>query len=275
MVFRKRTLRLAAFGGFLVLLLVVLIRSSFLSQTVGRLGVATRAPRQWFFSLSNAVRQAVTLPLRAARIEKDLARLEEQVGTLTQENARLLELERENTELRKELNFIAREKYPVTVAKVIGRISEGGSTLLVLNRGMQGGVEIGLPVITDGILIGKIVNVHKSMSVVAPLTISGVKTAVTFAGSSKTAGILEGELNVNLVMRLIPRDIIVNPGAPIITSGLEEKIPRGLTIGAVARASSSVQDLFQTAYIQTPVHFEEIITVSIVQALTPPLRSGI
>ena len=65
------------------------------------------------------------------------------------------------------------------------------------------------------------------------------------------------------MLHLIPKDIAVEKNMTIITSGLEDKIPRGLIIGQISEIISSPEDLFQSAYLITPIRIEydSIVTV--------------
>lgn len=209
----------------------------------------------------------VTLPRRAAELEQQIAALRGQVQTLTAKQVEVAELRKENAELKKELAFFEKEKYPFTIARVIARTKENGSVFFVVNRGSESNIEVGMPVVSDGVLVGKIIKVNRYTSIVAPLTAAGIKTAATFPGNSATAGIVEGELNVNLVMRFIPKDVTVTSDSSVITSGLEERIPRGLMLGLIAKGESNPQDLFQTAYIRPIVKADEIALVSIISGV--------
>jgi rod shape-determining protein MreC len=234
-----------------------------LSDTLGQ---AARPLLKGLNRLGGGIKRAAVAPFDASKNAQALQSLQSQVRALTAENARLLELERENTELRRELNFIERTKLPVTVARIVGRLSEGGAEFFLLNRGSSEGAVRGAPVIADGVIVGKIVRAQERISVFTPLWTSGEKTAAAFAGSEKTAGIVEGELNVNLRMTLIPKNLALSAGMLIITSGLEERIPRGLLIGRLGRIESGPQELFQTAYLEPAADPKEITIVSILHA---------
>ena len=215
--------------------------------------------------------EVIRLPWRAATLKREVEELRAQIRTLTAERIEAAELRKENEELKNELAFFEKEKYPVTIARVVARVKENGSTFLIVNRGDDNNIEVGMPVVVEGALSGKIVKVNRSTSVVAPLTAFGIKTAATFPGKPATAGIVEGELNVNLLMRFIPKDVAVTADLIVITSGLEERIPRGLTIGLIAKVESNPQDLFQTAYVRPVVKADEIALVSIISGIEDEL----
>lgn len=233
------------------------------TDTVGTAGSPTLTAASGFGQNLKAI---LTAPFRVTRTAAELETLRAQVRQLTSENARRAELESENSELRRELNFFERTQLPYTVARIINRVKEGGAEFFVLNRGADDNVQFGAPIAVDGAIIGKVVKVSDAISIAAPLWTSSMKTAATFAGSEKTAGIVEGELNVNLRMSLIPKDAELHEGMVVITSGLEAGIPRGFVIGLVARITSSQEELFQTAYLTPPAGANEATIVSIIRA---------
>lgn len=210
------------------------------------------------------LRRLIVLPWRAAALEQEATALRARLQALAKGQAEVAELRKENSELRKELAFEEQEKYPLTIARVIARIKENGSTFLIINRGTEQRIVVGMPAISGGALIGKIIKTNRATSVVAPLTAAGIKTAVTFPGNAATAGIVEGELNVNLIARFIPKDIAVNLDNSVITSGLEERIPRGLLVGLIAKIDAAPQDLFQTAYVRPLIKIDALALVSII-----------
>lgn len=212
----------------------------------------------------NAITTVLQAPFIAQQQMKELGDLSRQVQILTVQNAQLLELQTENAALRKTLNFFETQKFPYLVARVIGRIEEGDNIFFIINRGGSGGAAKGQPIVSDGVLIGKIAKVQRSISVVSPLTSAHIKTAAAFAGNDKTDGIIEGELNAGLTMTLIPNDVALKEGMQVITSGLENTIPRGLIIGEIAQIESNPNALFQSADIKPAAALESGAIVSII-----------
>lgn len=221
-------------------------------------------PLSGFFSVQNRFGVWWQAAWNASKLSMETENLKSQVRALTSENARLQELEQENLALRKTLQFTEKEKYPIVVARVIARISESGTPFLLINRGREQGIVLDAPVLADGVLVGKIVKVQANSSYVIPLIATGIKTAATFAGSSKTNGVVEGELNASLMMRLIPKDVAVMQGMNVITSGLEARIPAGLLIGTVERAEANPQELFQTAALKLLISLDEVKLISVI-----------
>lgn len=221
-------------------------------------GFTMRIRRQTFDTV-----RALTAGPRYAR---ELNALRQEFSEVSNENARLLELREENNRLRSILSFQEKNEFLITIARVVGRINEGGTAFFTLNKGSEAGITPGAPVMVNQVFVGKIIRTGAHWSIAAPLTAPGIKTAATLAGYEKNAGILEGELNLGAVLRFIPKDVTVHIGTPVISSGLEEKIFRGLLIGVIERVESQEQDLFQTAYLKTTLRLEDASLVSVIVA---------
>ena len=209
-------------------------------------------------------------PWRIAQLAQEVHNLQSQLQTLREAHARADELERENAELHRALKFTEQARHPLIATRIISHVREGGAFFFILNRGVNDGIEVGAPVIAGSTLIAKIVKVQSQLSIAAPLFTASLKTAATFSGSGKNAGIVEGELNTSMKMTLIPKDIAVNAGMTVITSGLEEKVPRGLLIGTVARTESNKEGLFQTAFLNPAVDPQEVTIVSVAKSYAAP-----
>lgn len=260
------TLRIAILGFIGIPLFFILTYTNLAQNAIAGVDTAVKPATRVLFSLGARLKTATITPFQTFELREEVLDLHAQVRKLTQENARLLELREENLKLRQELAFFESERYPLVVARVVGRIRENNTDFFILNHARNADIEVGVPVLSDGILIGKVIKVRGATSIAVPIVAAKLKTAATFAGIEKTGGIVEGELNVTPVLRLIPKDIAVHTDMPVITSGLEPRIPRGLLIGTVEYIKSDPQELFQVAYLKAPMRFEDVSIVSIVIA---------
>jgi rod shape-determining protein MreC len=195
---------------------------------------------------------------------KEIEKLRQEVRLLNSQLASCQMLISENDTLRQQLHFIEESKFPFSVAKVIGRVNQDGQTLLLLDKGKKNGVEVGLPVIVDkGIIVGKILKVEENKSFLLPSFANQSRLAATFVNQPSTTGLVRGEHNLSLKMEFIPRDVTINQGEIVITSGLEPLIPRGLVIGKIEEVATVSGDLFQSAYLQSLYSLNDLQIVTI------------
>ncbi|MBI5221475.1 MAG: rod shape-determining protein MreC [Candidatus Magasanikbacteria bacterium] len=174
-------------------------------------------------------------------------------------------LEKENSDLRAELNFKAKNKFNLLGAEVIAKNIEAIDQVVILNRGAKDGVKIDQPIIYgDGILIGKIIKAEDSISFARLLNDNQSKIAATVTNSDHSLGVVEGGYGLSIKMNFIPRNENVAIGDQIITSGIELSIPTGLVIGKVAAIENESYQPFQQAVITPAVEYQKVNFISII-----------
>lgn len=158
-----------------------------------------------------------------------------------------------------------REDSRLISARVIGISPDPDHSLMVINRGEVDGVRIGNGVITEkGVFVGKVVSMTAfSSSIRLPID-SGSKVIATFASSTPSRGIVEGQFQVGLRMNLIPNTESLTIGTPVVTSGLEPGIPRGFLIGSIRDTQSQPTNLFKSASLEPALDYTSIRLVSVV-----------
>ncbi len=266
----SRAVRATKYGVVIFLLILVvgfLARGNALPTFIAYIGTPVRGVGAFFWNINAGVRQWFDGYRTEADLRAQLLSQEQEIQRLLATQVQYQELATENAALRRALNFYEQEQHPLAPARIVGQLREGGVIFFLLNRGTDDGIRIDTAVVDGTTLLGKIVKVSARSSVVAPLTAPRVRTAAGFAGTEKTAGVVEGVHNLTLVMRLIPKDIAVNPDKPVITTGLEGGIPRGLLIGTVERVELDEQGLFQTAYINPSRQMSDSVIVSVVKTI--------
>lgn len=173
-------------------------------------------------------------------------------------------LRQDNENLRQQLNFLKTKNYNSIGAEVIGKNIDPTESTLIINRGAVDGIEDGSPVIIgDGILVGKVAKAEKKTAVVRLLDDNQSKVASTVVNYEKSIGIVEGGYGISVQMNFIPQNESVSVGDIVVTSGLEEKMPRGLLIGTVQAVEKEAHQPFQRAVIKPFAGFDKITIASI------------
>jgi len=197
------------------------------------------------------------------KIAEENKRLEIEIQERVIEKSFLKELSQENETLRKELNFIKKNNYSFKIAQIVGEKNDLDLQVYIIDKGEVDGLIEGLPVITQGFLIGKIIKVDKYTAQVLPITENHSLVASTIQNYSKTSGLVKGEYNLSLLMELILKDIEIKVGDLVITSGLENNIPRGLIIGQIEKITSQPEELYQKVQINSLVSFKKLNILTI------------
>ena len=195
--------------------------------------------------------------------------LKQQVNELTVKNSQLLEVETENEQLRRYLNFSDEHVTSYILANIISKESFLDSPSLeqniIINQGSINGLSEGLAVVDEsGIVIGKIIETKDYISRMCFITSSNCKLAVGIQNQDKTIGVSEGDLGLTVKINFVSQADRVSTGDIVITSGLEQNIPRGLVMGKVSQATNKSNDVWQTVTVEPLVDFNDLNIVSVI-----------
>lgn len=173
-------------------------------------------------------------------------------------------LEQENALLREALKFNESTTASSVIARVIGKNIEQTDQTILIDRGTEDGIKIDQPVIVgNGILIGKIIKSETGLSVVRLLNDNASKIGATILSSDRSLGIVEGGYGLSVKMNFIPRNETVKVGDIIVTSGLEQAVPRGLLIGTVTAIENETYRPFQAALLIPGTDLSKLSIISV------------
>jgi rod shape-determining protein MreC len=191
------------------------------------------------------------------------------VDQLIIENVRLREAEIENVNLRAQLNFKqANPSFELLSAQVIGRDPSNLAGYLIIDRGREEGVAVGMPVLTDRGLVGRVTETAPHSSKVLLIT-DPSSSANALIQESRATGVVQGSVAQGLVMRYIQQTEEVEPGDLVLTSGLGGNFPTRLIIGQVTSVVKKDVELFQEAEIRPSVDFGRLEMVMVLTSFQP------
>jgi rod shape-determining protein MreC len=199
--------------------------------------------------------------------------LEQINSSLVVENFQLREVEGENQQLREMLNFAQTRpglelRGAQIVARVIGQESNNFLDFIMLDLGSTHGIDVGMPVLTDQGLVGRISEVTNTTSKV--LLITDASSSVNaLLQSSRLNGVLRGTPGANLVMDYIPQGGLFSVGEVVLTSGLGGNFPKGIPVGQVIEIAQRDIDVFQQAVVRPTVDFGSLELVMVVTNFDP------
>ncbi len=149
----------------------------------------------------------------------------------TDQQARLLQVERDNQRLRGLLG-LERADQALVAAPVISRETGGWWQQLELGQGSAAGIGVGDGVLAPGGLIGRVASVTPSTARVALLTDSASRLGV-WVPRVQRHGLLVGLGTSRPRLQFIEKDTGVRPGDLITTSPASTLLPPNLTVGVV------------------------------------------
>jgi rod shape-determining protein MreC len=227
---------------------------------------------------SSRIGQGVSDAIQTARDLRDLRERNEQltqlVNELAVENVRLNELDAENAILRDLLDYVDASlgsdfKATEIRTRVVGW--EPGNLLqyIMLSAGAEDGLAVGMPVVTERGLVGRIDEVFPRSARVR-LIIDGDSSVNALVQRTRATGIVKGVAGRQLVLDYLPQEgDVVAVGDIVLTSGLGGGFPRRLVIGQVVEVVQKDYEIFQQAIIRPTVDFDRLEIVLVITNFSP------
>lgn len=228
---------------------------NFVSSIFSRIGLGlTRSVEDW--SEIDSLRQ------RNADLEEALARLTSEVTDLREiasDYQRLADLLEYTTTARNQI---------VVAADVVNFDLNSQLRTIVINKGTRDGIAVGMPVVTQQGLVGRVLNVSANAARV--LLITDPSSAVSGRlQTTRAEGSVVGQLTSNLRMTFIPLDEQVQVGDLVVTSGLGGKFPPNIVVGQVVSSLKQEFELFQSAEVRSLINFDTLEIVLVVTSFQP------
>jgi len=207
------------------------------------------------------------------QVRRQNLELKGELGRFTSERARLAELEVENRHLAELLDLKDALGLQAVAANVIGSDATGLSRTLVLSQGSADGLQPGMAVLSNQGVVGKLIAASPHASRV--LLIDDHNSALDgFDQRSRARGIVAGQVDDGLIMKYVDRSEDIRVGDTIVTSGLDGFFPRGLLIGSVKGVHREGPGLFLTVTVVPAVDYRGLEQVMVVKQQPPKLDDG-
>jgi len=202
-----------------------------------------------YFNLIGARSEAVMLQKRGAELQR--------------ENQLLQETALENRRLRELLGFKKKLPYRFIPAEIIGRDPSSWFRTLLIDKGTDNGIRRGAAVMTARGLVGKIIAIQKTTAKVL-LIIDRNSALDILVQRSRAKGIIEGRTEERCELCFVSKNEDIQTGDVIVTSGLDEIIPKGLAVGAVVNVVRNSPGFFQQVEVKPAVDFSKLEEVLVV-----------
>ena len=223
-----------------------------------RLTIAIVAPFQLLVTrTTEAIQDVWSVYIASISAAKENKRLKKALAQATADQNYYRELALENQRLRKFIHFKETESRIMVAAKVIARDPSPWFNTMMIDKGTQEGLSRGLPVVAAEGVVGQVVAVSSSYSRV--LLITDRNSSVdALVQKTRARGIVRGDNTETCFLDYTLRKEMVFIGDDIVTSGLDQVFPKGLSIGKVVDVRKKNSDLFQHVKIKTSVDFNTL-----------------
>jgi rod shape-determining protein MreC len=188
-------------------------------------------------------------------------------------NAR--ETKDENERLKGLLNLKDDNKYDLVAARVIARDPSLWFDTVTINRGSSSGIELNMPVVTQGGIVGRVVATSPWTAQIMLITDekAAAGAVVGQLGASNALGSVKGLGEGGLVeMRYVSGLEEVKTGDYVVTTGQDGIYPPGLSVGAVIDVKHGSATQPHVIHIKPSARLDELEEVAVLK-YHPPQRT--
>lgn len=271
----RNTPKRIGWATFLIFMGAALLLS--ILDSTGNLGGALNFIRnpmsvvmEWTAGRADIFPGALAGPRDIQEARAEIARLQAEL------DARTLELEQyQNMEtdyrLMLELFNHARQlpDYQRVMANIIGRDPNPSVRSIIIDRGLDDGVRVGMPVEGSRGLVGRVYRVTNRSAQVILITDTSNSIPARLTNSRATGSLRGGGVSGNLYLEWVDQRHPITVGEVVVTSGLGGRMPRDLIIGRVVEAQRTEADLFQRAEVRPAVDFDALEVVFVITDFQP------
>ena len=165
-------------------------------------------------------------------LEKENQDLREKNLELSLQVESMLNLQNENNALMEMLEFKKNKKFIIKSAKVVNKGIQPNLLSIILDRGTIDGVKNNLPVLTPKGVVGKTIEASKNNSIVQLISDTNFRLSTRILPSGAT-GILRFVNGETAEIREVQKNVVINIGDKVVTSGFSDIYPAGLPVGTV------------------------------------------
>ncbi len=272
--FAARSKGSATGGRLCIVLLAISLVLFTLSCREGGSGPISAA-RSGFQVITTPVRYlgaVVTAPVRGLHnIYRNLTADQETLEELEARNAelerRLVELEEADltaSRLQDLLDLKGTYNLQSTGARIISQSVDTWAATITIDKGTLAGLALGMPVMDSAGVIGQIMEIGPTSSVVRLISDEGSSISA-MVQQTRAQGMLTGSADGTLHLTLIRTDQQVNVGDTVVTSGLGGVFPKGLPIGRIVSVDKIEGAIYYDITVEpfsSALTFEEVLVIT-------------
>ena len=265
-------LRRLLLGVFILFLLLVLFLPRHSQEWLGRVGgplaIVLEGPLRLVSFIQDSWRKNWDHYIALQHVWEENQELKAEIQKLQGEQNRLREQAIVALEFQKLSTYQATIPITTMPARIIGRHVSNWYRAMVIDKGARDGIHTEMGVITHAGVVGRIIRVNPTTSIV--LLLSDPNVAITgMIQTSREEGIIQGTPQGTIHMKYLPPLSSVQVGDAIVTSGLTDDFPRGLHIGHIQQITKAATDLFQSGEVKPIVDFSKLEGVLVITSFQP------
>lgn len=164
------------------------------------------------------------------------------------------------------------QSLPTVTAQTTDQYSSNFTATITIDQGRSDGVDVGMPVVGSGGLIGQVIQAFHHTSVVRLITDGQSKVGVTFGGAANYAALVDGQgPGSDMTADLVPPHTPVSKGEIMYTSGLQAAaFPPGIPVATVASFHTGAGASQETITVDPAANLSQLTYVDVVLWAPPP-----
>jgi rod shape-determining protein MreC len=252
------------------ILLSILDSSGNLDLLFGFVQDPLTAVASWTSRQTDTVADALSGPRDLDEARTEIDTLQAQLEALERENEELREIQGE-WQILQDLFNRARQTPELRrqTANVIGYDTSPAVRSIIIDKGSDDGLRVGMPVESPRGLIGRVFRTTQNSAQVVLITDNASAIPVRL-GTSRATGSLRGRgATGDLLVEWIDLKFQIELGEVVLSSGLSGDFPEDIVIGRVVQVIRNESDLFQQAIVQPATDFETLEIVFVIIDFNP------
>lgn len=190
------------------------------------------------------------------RLGDDNAALRRQLLEASQTVQRLEAALAETEQLRRLAGVAERRAVKATAAEILYNARDPYARKVIIDRGVQHGVQAGAPVVDEIGVIGQVTRVYPSASEVTLLIDKDQAIPVQVVRNGLRAVAFGGGVSGMLELRFMAANAEIEAGDRLVTSGLDGVYPPGLAVATVTRVERDAANSFARILCQPAAGIE-------------------
>lgn len=198
------------------------------------------------------------------RARSENERLREQVDQLRERRRSVVDIERENEDLRELLGMREQTGVDAVAARVVALGPTGFEWTVVIDVGSDDGIRRDMPVVNGDGLVGRIIQVERNASRVLLAIDPNFGAPARHAGNGETGTVI-GRGGDPMLFQPFDPEAPIEVGDEVVTSAYQSgAFPGGIPIGSVATVGEVSAGLVRDVQVQPFVDFTRIHHVLVV-----------
>jgi len=200
------------------------------------------------------------------------SRLTDEIHALRIENSKYREMLTTHRRLQDLLQFKRNTNWPMLAAQVIGRDPSGWFRSAIINKGLEAGLKVNMPVVNSMGVVGRLVSVSRGYAKV--LLVIDQNSAIDCINQvSRGKGILKGLSEKACELDYVLMTSEMSVGDMIITSGMGRIFPKGIPVGRITKVGDKPGAFFKEILVRPLVDFSKLEEVLVLLKEDPLKRN--